>query len=309
MPSDRKTLTSGATGDDATHFRWDRFAAPERALLQAHTESILSLAYRTACDTVRIGRMLSEVKERLWGDYEAWVESELPFSLATAHRFRQVAAAFGAFLTSQFERFDPSALYLLSQLQVPQAVREHAVQLAEEGERITRAVALEILDAHKDVPVTSDLLSEHHERMKDIRAAEKKAQADEEREEAVEQKADHWDAFRELVEECSSVHVTKVDDPEDVTLYSIMCHRQNDRPRNVVRRHLSDAVDEAGGRERQKYCPGCCEPGETKPVGEFSDNSRRADGRNDYCKACEKKRRKKMRDEARTKKQSKRPAA
>jgi hypothetical protein len=87
----------------------------EREWLERRTEDVVGLCYRQACDTVRIGTILNDVRKRVGhGKFLRWVEDKLPFSNPTANRYRLVARAFAAYQTCQFDKFDLSALYVLS---------------------------------------------------------------------------------------------------------------------------------------------------------------------------------------------------
>jgi hypothetical protein len=161
-------------GEARLEFRRGGASPSDREWLRRRTEDIVGLLYRGACDIVRIGQWLEEAKSRLpHGVYEDWVENCLPFSLPTAWRYRQVARAFGEFQNFHFERFDELALYALAQPRgVPPAARAHAAQLASEGQKITRALALEILDAHRPVS-EADAVRELKERQKSQEARTK----------------------------------------------------------------------------------------------------------------------------------------
>jgi hypothetical protein len=134
---------------DPGEFNWGTVPAAVRAWLGARTHDIQGLAYRQACDAVTIGAWLNEARAKLKrGLYERWVAAALPFSLVTAHRYRRVADAFGAFVSCQFEMFDVSALYVLADLRTPPEVRERAVARARARVPVTRADALKMLAEH-----------------------------------------------------------------------------------------------------------------------------------------------------------------
>lgn len=136
---------------DDTPFKWDVIPVKDRDWLMDRTESIRELAHRQVIDTVRIGQMLEEAKAKLkHGSFRVWVQKELRFSHDTERRYRQVASAFGSFEKTQFASFDRSALYVLAQSDVPQSARELAVQLANDGTKITHALAKEIVDGEPE---------------------------------------------------------------------------------------------------------------------------------------------------------------
>lgn len=283
MGNSNRTPPPGAAGNVACHFRWDTVPAPERDWLRRRTEDIVGLAYRQACDTVRIGVWLQEARKRLRKrTYEAWVASQLPFSVSVAFRYRQVAKAFAGFASVQFERFDPSALYVLSQLQTAPGARAHAVQLAESGERVTHALALQIVDAHRDppeprparvagpagppapVPVVTAPQPEPPE-------------------------AARWRRMARLAAACKLVRIERLEDTEyegDEVVFSVTVHTEDGLPRCAVRRELHDAVACLLGEEELRKCsaPGCG----MRPAGMFGRNADIPGGLNYRCKACEK---------------------
>lgn len=113
-------------------------------------EAIRSASRRAAADLILIGTLLGRVRDALpRGEWSPWCARELGWSQATVYRFLAVAAAFGRLADASLARFDPTALYALAQLGTPPAARAWACQLAEGGHRVTRAAALEILDAHR----------------------------------------------------------------------------------------------------------------------------------------------------------------
>lgn len=287
---------------DATEFRWSLVAAADRDWLRGRTLDIIGLAYRGACDAVRIGVALNEAKARLrHGAYEAWVEGELPFSLSTAKRYRQVADAFAEFQKAQFGLFDESALYVLAERGAPQAARAHAAELARSGRRVTHSLALEILDAARPgAEPTAPEVRAYERDTRHLALNETAAAPDDS------PAARSWRLFAELVGAAKVVHVSKVDDPEDDTLYSVTVHRELDLPVVAVRRSLADAIAAAAGREPIKHCPGCKAE---KPVGEFGFDASNDDGRNRYCKACERARRAENRRAKKGRKRGAGPAA
>ncbi len=324
----------------AAHFKWDTVPRSARDWLKTRTEDIIGFVYRQACDTVRIGAILREAKSRLkHGQFQAWVVSQLPFSTATARRAMMVAQAFAAFQSAQFERFDESALYILAADRTPQACRAHAVALVESGVRVTRTVALEILDAHRDGPSartalaaaptkalrclgmvrekgTRELVQCSAEVRSDggvrfCRACRTRTEGEHVRELTLDQLRRRWHALEKLVRECEEVRIERVldadYDPDVEVLYSVSCRRPvpaSDLPRNAVRGDLYDALMTLAGVEETRCCSGPC--GLDKPLVDFSKNALNPSGRNYRCRDCEKERRGAMRAEKRAKREAER---
>jgi len=112
------------------------------------------------------GQRLIAVKEAMpHGAFGDWISQEFGMSHKTANRFMAAAEKFGKFDTVTKTPDLPmmqSAIYLLSGDDVPEDAREEAVERAQEGERITKAVAQDIAAKHttrRDV-ILSNYLAE-----------------------------------------------------------------------------------------------------------------------------------------------------
>lgn len=313
--------TAPAPGESAAvevppSFRWSDLASPERDWLQRRTEDVTTLSYRVACDLVRLGKILKEVRERLpSGQFVQWLIAETPFSTSHAYRLLSVAEAFGGYI-SQIEKIEPSALYLLSQPNVPAQVRVHAARLASDGTCVTRSLASEIIAANKSQPdLSREEVNEHSANMRDIRDAEAKDREEAKKEASKEDESPQKRAERHqeigeqlelLMKECTVLHISRLEDEDyEEDIYTISCLRsdlspgeKDDRPRHVVRRTLSGAIKSARGFEDEKWCPACKA---WHPAGQFGVVRTNADGRNRYCKSCERARVKVAKKKARKK--------
>jgi hypothetical protein len=98
---------------------------------------------------VALGADLKIVRKSLTrgGDkFEKWVDAEFGWSKKTAERKMRVAAWLGKFWDNlSLIRIDTSAAYLLAAHSTPELAREIALLRARAGERITLAIAKEIL--------------------------------------------------------------------------------------------------------------------------------------------------------------------
>lgn len=308
-------------------FRWADADPQLRDWLRVQTGNIVGFAYRTACDAVRIGVALNEVRARLkHGEYQAWVLAKLPFSLPAARRYRQVADTFAVFQTAQFERFDESALYVLAQDKTPQTARELAVLEANSGKRVTRAVALEILESCRadSGEVPEEELAEYESSARqrnlltvvreDRKGQLKVSQVDQDREVALRnaQTAHRHRrigrAIETIVESVTplTLRLEKLDDPEDVVIYSVTCHRPDDGPRNVPARRLVDALVKLSGASEAKVCQACRK---FVPLDLFGDNDREPDELMARCKLCEKGRKSGIRKKKRAERKGAKPEA
>lgn len=294
-------------------FKWSDVPQEHRDWLRKRTQDVESFAYRIACDIVRIGQVLAEVRQRVgWGLYSSWLATNTPFGRSQAYRMISAAAAFGVYL-SQIETIEPSALYVLAQDKTPQAAREHAVQLASEGKRVTRAAALEIVDAYKPVTVTEKEAEEYGRARKklDLIPVEKikndiivVEDVDQDAATALQERQDDsrraraGRAIEELVRRARLIRIEKLDDVDDVDLYSVTCHFPDDGPRNVVDRRLDRALVTVCGTIETKYCRGC---DEQRPIELFGANKKMTDMLMARCKICEKSRKREMRVSERAK--------
>lgn len=124
-------------------FDYAALDASTSQFVQQQTGEIKALMKRTAQDIVEIGQKLVKVKEKLGhGRFGAWLEAEFEWSIQTAKRFMNVAAAFQ---NQQFVDFiAPSALYELAAPSIPSIARDEAIARAKAGESITYKAAKNI---------------------------------------------------------------------------------------------------------------------------------------------------------------------
>jgi hypothetical protein len=98
-------------------------------------------------DILEIGARLREVRNLLYhGEWERWLDCEFGWSSRTARRCMAAAKAFAdkTDIVSELP-IDIGALYLLARPRMPEEARAQAVERAKLGERITRAVAADIV--------------------------------------------------------------------------------------------------------------------------------------------------------------------
>lgn len=305
----------------AKAFTWRDVPAADRDWVRRRTEDIESCAYRTACDMVRIGAALAEVKKKLPKRFAAWLIASTPFTRPTAYRLMATAKSFGPYV-SQIETFEPCALYVLAQEKTPQAARDHAVALAEGGKRITRTLALEILDAFAPVAVSATGVKEYESDRDQVMGVQDEQDADTAGMEADDERhaARVGRAFAELVGRSGLLlTATRLDDGETDPVYSVTTHTAADGPRNVFDKELLGALQRAGGTVEIKFCPGCCvaggdvlRAGEHGPIRPacvpatgFGRDKRQNDLLMTRCGACERSRKRQRRESERARNGSK----
>lgn len=131
-----------------TPFNYAELATETKILAQQRASEIKTLMRRTAQDIIEIGHKLIEVKEMLeHGQFGEWLRSEFGWSDQTAFRFMHVASKFSQI--PQIVDFAPSALYMLASPSTTDEARHEAVTRADAGEKITHAVAEEIVAEHR----------------------------------------------------------------------------------------------------------------------------------------------------------------
>jgi Protein of unknown function (DUF3102) len=123
----------------------DKLATRIRALFKATK----TLAKRTVENTVEIGRLLSEAKDRAGhGNWLPWLEREFGWKERSARNFIQVYEA------SQSANFADlslpvSAIYLLTAPSTPESVRKEIIERAEAGEKLSFAEVKETINEAK----------------------------------------------------------------------------------------------------------------------------------------------------------------
>ncbi len=94
-------------------------------------------------------------------------------------------------------------------------------------------------------------------------------------------------ALEELSRKATTVHIQKLDDPDDVEIFSVTCYYPEAGPRVAIGRKLHWPLLELIDEPEEKYCPHC---DRTLPANQFSDNGNLPDELNSRCKECEKER-------------------
>lgn len=146
-------------------FDYQALDAESRIIIQQRTGEIKTLAKRLAADIVDIGGKLVEVKDRLGGNgkFTNWLLAELGWSERTAYNFIGVYEKFG---TANFaiENVAPSALYLLVAPGTPEPARQAAIEMANQGEKVSHRTAKAIVEAAKEAePKTLDMFANEPE--------------------------------------------------------------------------------------------------------------------------------------------------
>ena len=118
--------------------------------IKQKTSEIKGLIRQTAQDIVEVGQKLAEVKQQLkHGQFRNWLKSEFNWSVSSATKFMQVSEQFKNVNFTHFN-FSTSALYILAAPSTPESARQHALDVASQGENITYSLAKLIVKHHKE---------------------------------------------------------------------------------------------------------------------------------------------------------------
>ncbi len=278
-------------------FRWQEVAPADLEWLRRRTEDVLGLSHRSARDAIRIGEALCEVQKRLPRKFHAWMRTQTPLSPRTGNRLMAISRTFSAYL-NQAEQFSLCALYILSEQDTPVAARGHAVQLAESGQKVTRALALEILDAHREVEVEGEFVRDYERVKKEIFKEENQ----QDKQTVLLSGREHQRlvaigrAVELVVSRESIVSIARIAEEETVQ-FSITVHGNQHGPQNFFGTDLKCILQEISGEVETKYCPKC---NETKPITEFGANASLFDGLMARCSHCENQRKIEKKQAAKT---------
>ncbi|MBM7843787.1 DUF3102 domain-containing protein [Herpetosiphon giganteus] len=137
------------TSTQLTLFDYNALDSETRVIVQQKAVEIRDRMRSAAQAVIEIGERLIDVKERLGhGKFGQWLDAEFQWSADTARNYMNVAERFGQ--NPKISEFAPSALYLLAAPSTPEDARTEAITLAEQGQKITHAVAKQIVSTHKE---------------------------------------------------------------------------------------------------------------------------------------------------------------
>jgi len=243
------------------------------------TAASLSLSFRkSVAEMLAAGLNLEKAKRRLGhGYWRRWLE-ENQFHHRSASRFIAVAKVFGKVEPAVMERFNPTALYELSDKGVPQSLREFAVEQAQDGATITQMLVMEWLVAYWENPAAPLRLAQKEERIVDIDPDEVFG-------------VDNWRLLEELAK-TGTVHFASStdEDPQidDQWIIGVYIKRATETEpairRTATHSTLERVLLSLCQTVRKKACAKCKE---VKPLDEFSRRKDKPDGRNMYCLNCE----------------------
>jgi len=130
-------------------FDYRLLPADKREFVMQKTDETQILLKRTAEKVIQIGKNLLEVKAVLpHGTFLPWLQSEFSMSHVTANNFMQVAKRFETKL-STVDNLSVSVLYMLAAPGTTQEAIDETLYRAESGEKITKALAKQIIEAQE----------------------------------------------------------------------------------------------------------------------------------------------------------------
>jgi hypothetical protein len=110
---------------------------------------IHQIARQTAVGIVEIGRILTEVRERLPdGEFLKWIDREFAWSEWTVRRFINVHEQFKSSNLHDLQ-IDVSALYLIAAPKTPEPVRQEAIRQASLG-HVSHATVKAVIEEYRD---------------------------------------------------------------------------------------------------------------------------------------------------------------
>lgn len=286
-------------------FQWRDIPRDDREWLKNRTEALENYGYRIASDMIRIGQILIEVRLKLPRQFSSWLISETSFSRVTAYRYIAVATAFGPYL-SLVDTIQTWALYLLAAESAPPEARYHAVQLARDGQVITRGTAIEIIAAYRVREPDKTERTRYEELKK--RLDRKEQLRDRETDRAEWKDADHFERIGRVLSDLaggsSMVSITRIDSANELgeveeAVYKVAVQEAGLATRHASDRSLKAALETVAGQEPRKHCPGCCREGQGIPLSSFGKNEPAPDGLMLRCSRCEKSRKAAFREKAR----------
>lgn len=132
-------------------FDYRLLSADTRVLVLEKTDETQWLLKKTAENIIKIGKNLQDVKDKLpHGMFLPWLQSEFGMSHKTAHNFMSVNQRFGNKYVN-FTHLSASVLYLLASPSTPDEAIDEVIQRADSGEKITHALAKQIIDAQEAI--------------------------------------------------------------------------------------------------------------------------------------------------------------
>ncbi len=133
-----------------TRFDYKILSPKKRSIVQQRTGEIKERLRRTAQDVWEVGQKLIEVRMQLQhGQFEGWLSAEFGWSRRTAYNFINVYEAFSE--SANFAQLDiaTSALYKLAAPSTPKSIRQHFLDKAQQGDKITHKEISQALRATK----------------------------------------------------------------------------------------------------------------------------------------------------------------
>lgn len=251
----------------------------DRAYLSRTAAEIRGRLRNAAGDMLVAGKLLHQASRRIGrGTFVAWLKSGAAgVKPRTAYRLMSVWRAFGTVAPDVLRNITRVSLYQLAQPDVPQSLREHVVEQAQDGARFSEADILEVIEA------------ERRKRVDPVRNYRGPQAVDRPLvDPAAHAAADNWLALLVTMKPGVSLHIGCTADTENGDRQvSVTMLADGQLPRTVVCGNLEDAVVKLAGLKRMKVCRACLTP---RRLDEFSRLKDSPDGRNRACLVCERER-------------------
>ena len=237
---------------------------------------------RLPVDALNAGRLLTDARGILFrAGWRDWIDAEFSWPYRTAERLVSVARVFGHLPTRQIVAFASSALYLLAAKTCPAGARGRAISDAAAGKQVTYSRARELLQSARPTVTPQQALE-----LPTI-------PGDEPTIPSLTEQHKLWLALESLLSKSTMLHFGReVEDESGDDTYRLVSGvaylaDQGRLPVHVMRETLADVVKALSGTETPKRCIRC---GKRKAPGQFSFDASQSDGRNKYCRVCERRR-------------------
>ncbi|WP_107669146.1 diguanylate cyclase domain-containing protein [Cyanothece sp. BG0011] len=156
MNQNKSISLSNSNNLEVRDFNYQQLNPQVRHQIQELTIDIKNRLRRCAQDVYIIGHNLCQIKQQLkHGQFRAWLEVEFDWSVSAANKFMQVSKQFHL---EDLEDVDisPSALYVLAAPSTPQAIRNEALDKAQQGQTISFSFAKQLIKSNQEKPLEND---------------------------------------------------------------------------------------------------------------------------------------------------------
>jgi hypothetical protein len=281
---------------DDQQFDYSVLAKADATWLREAASSIKARLRNNVQTILETGDMLQKAKRRLGRQWTCWLTKEAQIPKRSAIRLLSVSRVLGAVEPEVLKRFTPTALYLLSESNVPTSLREYSIEQVQDAIKdnknivVTAGQITELIAAYRDNPKARKGLALKDEPVAvnpdDIWAA------------------DNWKLLKALLGKDAAVQLASPNgtvnpdvtaDPEPLAVTGVYIGPSLEQDGKQVRRQvtgqsLEEMLVRLSATTRSKVCPRCAREAGPKRLDEFDRVKSTADGLSRLCKDCVRKR-------------------